>query len=362
MWRARCNHDGHRTWGPQRATQEEAADDYLRMRQTDAKLPAHVMTLREALDQERADLQLRGATKATVKGTHDSHANYLLKWFQETAPMAEIDTEELKLFVHEALADGRSPNTLLGKDLPLLARCFRWAGIEDRVAATRAKLRTLKRVAPKSPHFTPEELRDLMVRMRDWRDERGKRVEAQEDDVALLHFLAQTGVRAGECGRIMLSDVSYSRRRIAVCEAKDRSHSRPLAVPPKLEPSVRLLERIARERAGPGVPDDQIPLVRDSENHIGRVCARWKKRLKEPRLSGRALRKACAVSLIASGATPTEVMAILGHRRLSTTDKYVHEASQQLDDVAERLSRHWNLLGDEAESPPEPDDETPTSA
>ena len=81
------------------------------------------------------------SVKATVKGTHDAHANYLLKWFQETAPMAEIDTEELKLFVHEALADGRSPNTLLGKDLPLLARCFRWAGIEDRVSATRAQLR-----------------------------------------------------------------------------------------------------------------------------------------------------------------------------------------------------------------------------
>ena len=85
----------------------------------------------------------------------------LLRYWRPETPVAAITEAEIEWFVREALADGRKPQTVRGKDLPMLQRVFAIAGVEDRVPAVRSRLQLRLRTQPPTRDaFTPEEFGD----------------------------------------------------------------------------------------------------------------------------------------------------------------------------------------------------------
>lgn len=378
--------DGRRIAGPGRLTQEEAAADYHRMRAAIPQATMQVLTLGEALERCVLQAEERGASPMTVQQSYRCHANYLLDWFVPGVAVTQIDADAVKAFIRAAREAGRSPNTLLSKDLPLLGRALEVGGGSNCIPEVRTELRqTLKRVPPQMVFLEPEELRDILSRMRDgvWRrvpwsctacgetgssivedrtiageratrctkcrkrvilrnvaDGRVHPIPGRHADADLVQLLALTGVRAGELGRIRARDCDMKRRTIRVV-SKDRGHPRNLELVDALVPIVERLIAAARQR-------DDTPdaiLVPDSMNTVNRTCRRWQTRLEEPRLHGRALRHSFATGLHYSGAAPVEVKGLAGHRNMSTTDRYTHEITRRRAAVAGAWAQH--LLGRE---------------
>jgi len=158
---------GHRQYGPARASAELASDDYRALREGGRALPEHVATLQEAVDAVLADARARGVPDYTISHYYRSHCRYLLRLFDPAARVAELAASDVLWFVRTARERGRHPNTLLGKDLPLLGKLLEAAGCPNIVPDVRQQLRaTLRRVPPRMAYYTPEELRDLLARMR----------------------------------------------------------------------------------------------------------------------------------------------------------------------------------------------------
>lgn len=121
-------------------------------------------------------------------------------------------------------------------------------------------------------------------------------------------------------------------------EAKDRAHPRTIDLPTS---SLSMLERtVARARSQAGAAARDPLLLPDAEHEIARRLGRWQKLIGEPRLSARNLRHTFGTLLLQSaGASPTEAMAALGHRRIGTTGRYVAAVGARARVLAEQLGQ-----------------------
>lgn len=342
-WRAHVRVDGKQIVGSLRERQEDAYADRQRLEAKRAELPKTIPTLGEALDAVMADAAARGLPADTIAKTFRAHANYLLKFWRAETPLTEIDANEIEWFVTEAgrsvdeegkAKPARSPNTLKQKDLPLLRRCFEVGKLP--VPA----MRPPKMRPPELRYFEMEEFAALLERIRheEFRDKNGNIIDAsaRERHADLLQLIAQSGVRAGELGRITGADIDLAHRRIRIREPKDRSNPRYIEITPALVPIV--------ERLIPRDPKDLI--VPGGMATISNLCRHWKRRLGDPRLSGRILRHSFCTAQLAAGVALNQVQSLMGHRSIRSTDRYVHAIDTDRAKAAALLDRFFAVPRD----------------
>lgn len=320
-WRALLRVDGRQVVGGYRTTQEEAYEDRQRMDATRAVLPKEILTLGRAIDAVIAQARARGLPEETIVKTFRAHGNYLVKFWRAETPLTQIDAEEIEWFITESgkrvdeegeAKSPRSPNTLRQKDLPLLRRCFEVAELPV------PEFTPPKGRPPELRYFEMKEVAALIERIRheEFTDEDGTVMHctARERHADLLQLVAQSGVRPGELGRITGADIDIKRRRIRIREPKDRSNPRYIEITPGLLPVVK--------RLIPEKPEDLI--LPGGMATISNLCRHWKHRLKEPRLSGRALRHSFCTAQLAAGVPLNQVQSLMGHKSVRSTDRYVH--------------------------------------
>jgi integrase len=337
-WRALLRVDGRQVVGTYQATQEEAYADRQRMGSTRAVLPKEILTLGVAIDAVVAAARARGLPEDTITKTFRAHGNYLLKFWRAETALTQIDAKEIEWFITEAGKSvdeegkpkpARSPNTLRQKDLPLLRRCFEVAELPV------PEFQPPKGRPPELRYFEMKEVAALIERIRrePFKDKHGNEilVTARERHADLLQLVAQSGVRAGEMGRITGADVDLKRQRIRIREPKDRSNPRYIEITPGLIPVVtRLLPENAEDLLVPG-----------GMNTISNLCRHWKRRLKEPRLSGRTLRHSFCTAQLAAGVPLNQVQSLMGHRSIRSTDRYIHAIDSGRKQAASRLDRFF---------------------
>lgn len=316
--------------GSIRATQDEAAADYAQMRSTLGVIVRSARTsLGEALSIVRADALARGVPRSTVDTMHAGHSAFLLRMWPSAVMLDQIRVDDVVRMIRIALEQGRSPNTLAQKDLPLLHRCYTLCGSESPVPE--ARKRCAKQIAYRKPAmawFTAEEIADVLHRIRfaQHQSPNGTRLVLPRaawfaDVVELLAF---TGLRLGELGRVRLRDVDIGARSIHVHTPKDRANPRVATLVESVVPAVERLMADTIDRHG-GSPETL--LVPGALKSLPPIFHRWQRILGEPRLCGRTLRHSFATGLLASGASALDVMDLAGHRRLETTSRYVHAVS-----------------------------------
>lgn len=365
-WRAVLTRLGRKIVGPLRATQDQAAEDYLDMRARRASIVISAATLGEARAQVVAAARARGLPETTIQRQLASHGRWLESMFKPTAPMAMIDEAEVRWLVRTAREEGRHPNTLLQKDLPLLHACFAAAGLPSPVPAVRKQLRaTLRMIPPQMVYFEPQEIAAVLQRIRteEYRDSLGRPIHLPERQrhADLLELVVRSGIRSGELSRLSADDVDWTRRRLRVI-SKDRANPRTVELVGELATIVRRLCDTAEAGRRAGANPDAL-LLPGGMNTLANVCRHWKRRLGEKRLSARALRHTFVTGLHYSGAAPIEAMGLAGHRHLSTTDRYSHEISRRRADV---VARWFEVLenpdGPPSGSPPPPSPDHPDEA
>ena len=350
-WQFRAVRDigGKRRAGRWRRSPEAAIADLEDLAHVAHMVPLtrKIPTLEIACELVAAERIRNGVSEPDVEKSTRAHARFLYDVLGPDTRMTDIDEEEVVRLVGVAKAEGRSPNTLLEKDLPLLSRAFRVADIDDPVPGARERLSgNLKRVPPKMDFYTDAELASIVQRMRTatfkLRDGTPVPVPARDRDADIVELMAYTGVRSGELCRIKVGQIDERRRSIPVV-SKDRSHPRDLELEGDLLDVALRLAAAARE-AMPNTPDRDLPLIPGGQSVLTNMFRRWQGRLDEPKLNGRTLRHAFTSGVLATGGSATDAMNLAGHRRMSTTDRYSHAITDRRKEVAGRWIEHVRSL------------------
>lgn len=354
QWRGRMSIDGRPKVGPVRELQQDAHDDNRKMKREAAKLPSKVLTLAQALDAAIAlDRQKGSYDEATIARQHESHRAYLEKfWVASETAVTDITKSEVVWFIREAREKGRHDNTLLQKDLPLLAAALRAAGVDDTPVHEAREQAKVHYVKPKMALLLPGQLAKILQRIRteEFRDKRGGliHIRARERHADILQVVAMTGVRPGELGRITADNVDMEQRTIRVAVAKDRTHPRDLEIVPELVEPVRRLVAEALRRHLRGDNPGKL-LVPGGMNYVANLCRRWKDRLGVKVLSGRALRHTFLTGVAYLTKSKAEIRDVGGHSSLKSSDRYVDHVASLRGGAARRFARSLGLPAADAQ-------------
>ncbi len=152
-------------------------------------------------------------------------------------------------------------------------------------------------------------------------------------DRALLETLYGTGLRVGELVDLDGRDLHLPSRTLRV-----RGKGKVERQAPLTEPAARALEAYLGERRARGRPLDPEGALflnaqggRLTDRSVRRVLNRWiAQAALEKRVSPHTLRHCFATHLLAGGADLRSIQELLGHKSLSTTQKYTHVGIEHL--------------------------------
>ncbi len=343
-WRAVVRVDGKQERGTVRESQEDAHADYLILR--DGGVPKGEqdavggITLGDALDLTIEDARERSLSPHTIEGTYRSHVRFLKAQMNPDVALKEYDEKDVARLIRFWLSKERSPVTIRDKDLYVLSKAFRLAGLPDPVKPAMERMRAALAGAnarPRMPFFSAEEVRTILHRIRheEFFNSKGKpcvyRDRLRHADI--FEIIACSGIRAEEFARLRVQDVSFDPLELSV-RSKDKANPRAQPVAPTAEAALRRLVASAKD----GV------LLHEGRKVLNNAGINWQRRLGIKGLHARALRHSYATILLDAGVSLATVGELLGHRKVSTTARYIHAISTRRREAADLLAQHLRPL------------------
>lgn len=335
QWRACITHERRQYTGPLRDSQAQAHADVVEVRRR-AKRPRETSSVLGALSGVIQSAIDRGLEPHVVDGVWRRPAKSLLRYFRGEQPLAEVTHDQVRRYVLWCL-DGSpehgqppvKPVTIRKEYLRVLAAAFAAAQLPSPIKAVLTELRTRMRGAPEPIlGLEADEVAELLERIRRWgyRDPHDRR--DTHLDWLLFALVATTGIRASELARVRRRDIDLERGLIAVApKVRDRPRFEPVA-----DELLQALRHHCAHLAGPDtplVPGRGRMGPKDASwaaqgRYLNRMCMVWRRRLNEPRLNLRALRRAHGTAIDAGGAPFAVVRDALGHSRTSDeTQRYL---------------------------------------
>ncbi|HWB84159.1 MAG TPA: tyrosine-type recombinase/integrase [Bryobacteraceae bacterium] len=276
--------------------------------------------LAEQIGRYLGELVREGASPHTVDA-YGADLHEFLEYFSppETEPPAprEIDLLAMREWLARLYQNGLTAVTIRRK-LAAVRGLFRFLLREGVVTVNVARLMRTPKAPKKLPEvMTPAEANALVDGVSAAAAERPHPVR----DRAIFELLYGCGVRVSELAGLNLQDLDRSEQWLRV-RGKGRKE-RQVPLPGK---AAEALERYLAER----------PVVRDEPavflNHRGkrltdrgiRGIVKWyaKEIARDPSIHPHSFRHAYATHLLADGADLRAIQELLGHARLSTTQKY----------------------------------------
>jgi integrase/recombinase XerC len=269
-----------------------------------------------------AELERRGASRHTLRA-YGSDLEQFASYFEppDTDPplMEEVDLPLLREWLSGLYDQGLETVSVRRKVAAVRAlyKFLRTEGdLESNVAA---RLRTPK-AKQRLPDVMSAEKTNILLDLVDQ--------HAKERDVALLELLYGCGIRVGELVGINLGDLDLAGGWLRVVGKGNKERQVPVPAP-----AVSVVERYLAVR--PSSPESALFLG----NRGGRLGDREVRRLvKKYALVGvgdstvhpHSFRHAYATHLLADGADLRAIQELLGHARLSTTQKYTQVSLKDL--------------------------------
>jgi integrase len=153
-----------------------------------------------------------------------------------------------------------------------------------------------------------------------------------------IRFIALTGCRRGKAAGLLWRHVDLKQGRI-VLPPQSHKTGRKTGKPREIMLPVEAREIIARQI--PGAPDDFVfaPARGDGAIALSKAWRKVRKEANLPEALGlHGLRHSIASHLAMGGAQAPEIMTVMGHRQLSTVQRYIHFAESKRQALAERAA------------------------
>lgn len=294
-----------------------------------------MQSLRDSISKYLAELERRGASKHTLRN-YRSDLDQLARYFEpagETAPTVEqLDLALLREWLASLYDQGLNMVSVRRKLAAVRAmfKFLRQEGILDGNVAARLRTPRTKQRLPDV--MSAEKTNNLLDAV-----ESGQAVEkpSRERDLAFLELLYGCGIRVGELVGINLEDIDLGQGWLRVRGKGDKEREVPVG-----GRAVAAVERyLAVRSAKPG--ETALFLSsrgnRLSDRQIRRLVKMYALLVTgDSTVHPHSFRHAYATHLLADGADLRAIQELLGHARLSTTQKYTQVSLKDLQAVYDR--------------------------
>lgn len=292
-------------------------------------------TLRECISNYLAELARRGASRHTLRN-YGSDLEQFASYFEppgETAPSVEqLDLPLLREWL-ASLYDQRLSVVTVRRKLAAVRAMFKFLrqeGLLGRNVA--ARLRTPKTKQRLPDIMSAEKTNNLLDAV-----EASDSVErpSKERDIGFLELLYGCGIRVGELVGINLEDIDLQGGWLRVRGKGNKERQVPVG-----GRAVAALERYLQTRSGN--PNERALFL---NSRGGRLSDRQVRRLVkfygllftgDSTVHPHSFRHAYATHLLSDGADLRAIQELLGHARLSTTQKYTHVSLKELQAVYDK--------------------------
>lgn len=161
-------------------------------------------------------------------------------------------------------------------------------------------------------------------------------------DLVLILLAGEAGLRSGEISALRWTDVDLAKREVTIRSNLVRGHEgTPKGGVTRTVPmSGRLHRALVRHQAAEGSTgrvlrrDDGSDMTTDSQRTVLRRVSTY---AGLPAYGMHALRHCFGSRMMNGGAGGKVVMRLLGHKKLSTTERYVHASDEHCRSVVDRL-------------------------
>jgi integrase/recombinase XerC len=291
--------------------------------------------LRDCISKYLAELERRGASKHTLRN-YRSDVEQFATYFEppgETAPDVEkLDLPLLREWLANLYDQGLNTMTVRRKIAAVrgMFKFLRQEGVVDQNVATR--LRTPKTKQRLPDIMSAEKTNNLLDGV-----EAGGPVEkpSRERDLAFLELLYGCGIRVGELVGIDLEDIDLREGWLRVRGKGNKERQVPIG-----GRATAAVERYLELRQGN--PNERALFLnsrglRLSDRQVRRLVKFYALALTgDPTVHPHSFRHAYATHLLSDGADLRAIQELLGHARLSTTQKYTQVSLKELQAVYDR--------------------------
>lgn len=239
---------------------------------------------------------------------------------------SDLNHLHLRIYLGELAKRGLKKSSI-ARRLSALRTFFRWLKREGLIGSNPARAVATPKYSKALPRFLTEEEAVRLVEGPKEEDLLGLR------NRALFELLYSTGIRVGELVRLKIRDVDFAQGLLKVMGKGGKERLVPLG-----DTAKRALEAYLRQREKAGQRAEALFL-----NRWGRpLSARWvemllktyalKEGIRRP-VTPHVLRHTFATHLLERGADLRAIQEMLGHVRLSTTQRYTHITPLRLMEV-----------------------------
>ncbi len=270
----------------------------------------------------------KGRSDNTVKNYREDLEEFFsfLKAKGEIKNIGEVSHLEVRVFLGELLKRGLKKSSIARK-LSTLRTFFKWLKREGLIKVNPARLLSSPKYQRQLPRFLTEEETFKLVESPEKEDPLSLR------DRAILELLYSSGLRIGELVNLKTGDVDFSRGIVKVMGKGRKERIVPLG---NMAQEALLKYLQVRDLFNPKT--DHLFLNRFGDPLSPRG---FQKKIKQYALKANLLkpitphllRHTFATHLLDRGADLRSIQELLGHRRLSTTQRYTHVTVSRLMEV-----------------------------
>jgi len=269
----------------------------------------------------------RGASPHTLRGYATDLAE-LLRFLagRGVSDLAGVDTRAVRAYL-AWLHERRLSKATIARKLASARSCLRFLARRGMIDGNPARQVRSPRLGRRLPSFLPkDEATELL-------DQKPEESEAGRRDHALLELLYATGLRVAECCGLDPNDLDRSQGTVRVLGKGGKERVVPVG-----ETALEAVDAYMKMRG-----DGTGPLFRNARG--GRLTTRSvhrvvKERARQAGISQRVtphtLRHTFATHMLGEGADLRLIQELLGHSRLSTTQRYTHVSPEHLMKVYDK--------------------------
>jgi integrase/recombinase XerC len=270
-------------------------------------------------------LQYQGVERGASPHTLRSYAGDLSEFTrflaeERVAGWASADTRVVRAFAARLHRRGLAKASIARK-LAAVRSCFRFLARRGVLATNPARQVRSPRLGRRLPSVLPVDEADALLANPPAPSLAGAR------DRALLELLYASGLRVAEACGLDIDDLDEPRRTVRVLGKGDRERVVPVG-DTALEALAAYLERRGRRRGPLFLNARGGRLTPRSAHRI--VRARAREAGIGQRVTPHTLRHSFATHMLGAGADLRLIQELLGHRRLSTTQRYTHVSPEHL--------------------------------
>jgi tyrosine recombinase XerC len=266
------------------------------------------------------DLQ-RGASRHTLRGYATDLAEFRAFLSREgLGDLVDADARAIRAWL-ACLHDRKLAKSSIARKLATVRSCFRYLARLGLVEFNAARQVRSPRLPKRLPSFLPkDESKGLL-------DALAERSQAGLRDHALLELLYATGLRVAECCGLELDDVDRRRGAVRVMGKGGKER-----VVPAGDTALEALDAWLSVRGeGRGALFTNLRGGRLGTRSVHRIV---KQRARaagiDRRVTPHTLRHTFATHMLGEGADLRLIQELLGHSRLSTTQRYTHVSPEHL--------------------------------